>query len=63
MTIAGHLWILYLKYIHGKNAEDTESLHLLYDHCQAISKWGIISRKPVGFDSVPKFQEQDLALG
>jgi len=51
------------EYIRGKDAEDPESLHLLCDHRQAISKWGVISKKPVSFDTVPKFQERDLALG
>lgn len=51
------------EYVRSKDAEDPESLHLLCDHGQAISKWGVISKKPVSFDSVPKFQEQDLALG
>ncbi|MGB2861935.1 MAG: hypothetical protein WBC05_01290 [Sedimentisphaerales bacterium] len=63
MTNAGYLWILYPEYVHGKDAEDPENLHLLCDHYQAISKWGVISKKPESFDSVPKFQEQDLALG
>jgi len=59
----GHMWMLYMEYVRGKDAEDPESLHLLCDHHRAISKWGVISKKPVSFDSVPKFQEQDLALG
>ena len=63
MTGDGHLWILYLEYVLGKDGDDPESLHLLCDHHQAISKWGVISRKPVSFDGVQKFQEQDLALG
>jgi len=49
-----------MEYVCGKDAEDPESLHLLYDHHQAISKWGIISKKPAGFDSVPKFQGKDV---
>ena len=57
------MWMLYLEYVRGKDAEDPESLLLLCDHHQAISKWGVISKKPVSFDSVPKFQEQDLAIG
>ncbi len=51
------------EYVRGKDAEDPESLHLLCDHSQAIRDWGVISKKPVSFDTVPKFQERDLALG
>ena len=51
------------EYVRGKDAEDSESLHLLCAHSQAISDWGIMSKKPVSFDAVPKFQEQDVALG
>ena len=51
------------EYIRGKDAEDPESLHLLCDHGQAIRDWGVISKKPVSFDTVPKFQERDLVLG
>ncbi len=50
------------EYVRGKDAEDPESLHLLCAHSQAISDWGVISKKPVSFDTVPKFQERDLAL-
>jgi ABC-type transport system involved in multi-copper enzyme maturation permease subunit len=50
-------------YVRSKDAEDPESLHLLCDHHQAIEAWGVISKKPVSFDAVPKFQERDLALG
>jgi len=51
------------EYVRGKDAEDPESLHLLCAHSQAIRDWGVISKKPVSFDTVPKFQERDLALG
>ena len=27
-----HLWILYLEYVRGKDAEDPERLYLLCDH-------------------------------
>ena len=50
------------EYIRSKDAEDPESLHLLCDHGQAIRDWGVISKKPVSFDTVPKFQERDPAL-
>ncbi|NQT00848.1 MAG: ABC transporter permease subunit [Planctomycetes bacterium] len=51
------------EYVRSKDAQDPDSLHLLCDHGQAISDWGVMSKKPVSFDSVPKFQERDLALG
>ena len=51
------------EYVRGKDAEDTESLHLLCSHRQAINDWGVISKKPISFDTVPKFRERDLALG
>ena len=51
------------EYIRSKDAEDSESLHLLCDHGQAIRDWGVISKKPVSFDAVPKFQERNLGLG
>jgi len=51
------------EYVRGKDAEDPESLHLLCDHYQAIRDWGVVSKKPVSFDTVPKFQERDLGLG
>lgn len=51
------------EYVRIKDADDPESLHLLCDHGQAISDWGVMSKKPVSFDSVPKFKERDLALG
>jgi len=50
------------EYVRGKDTEDPESLHLLCDHGQAIRDWGVISKKPVSFDTVPKFQERDPAL-
>jgi ABC-type transport system involved in multi-copper enzyme maturation permease subunit len=45
------------------DAEDPNSLHLLCDHNQAVERWGVISKKPVDFDAIPKFQERDLPLG
>ncbi|MBW7991019.1 MAG: ABC transporter permease subunit [Planctomycetes bacterium] len=51
------------EYVRGKDAEDPDSLHLLCDHSQAISDWGVMSKKPISFSTVPKFQERDLALG
>jgi len=52
------LWILYLEYILGKDGDDPESLHLLCDHHQAISKWGVISKKPVRKEDYAKVNNQ-----
>jgi hypothetical protein len=50
-------------YIRGMDAEDPNSLHLLYDEMYTAQLWRTISHNPVDFDTVPKFQERDLALG
>ncbi len=50
------------QFVLSKDQEDTESLHLLFDIEGAVRDWGTISKKPVDFDTVPKFQERDLAL-
>jgi len=50
-------------YILSKDTEDPNSLHLLVANVWRIEKWNAISKKPVSFNTVPKFQEQDLALG
>jgi ABC-type transport system involved in multi-copper enzyme maturation permease subunit len=51
------------EFVRDKDAEDPESLHLLCSKGQAIKKWGVISKKAVDFDTVPKFQERSLAIG
>lgn len=50
-------------YVRGRDAEDPSSLHLPYDEMYTAQLWRTISHKPVDFDSVPKFQERDFALG
>ena len=50
-------------YARDRDAEDPNSLHLLYDEMYTAQSWRTISHDPVDFDSVPKFQERDLALG
>jgi len=50
------------QYIRDKDAEDPESLHLLFREEVTVKNWGAISKKPVDFDTVPKFQERDLGL-
>ena len=50
-------------YILTKDFEDPNSLHLLFAFEYAVGNWKAISNKPVDFDTVPKFQEQELALG
>jgi hypothetical protein len=51
------------EYIRDVDREDPDSLHLLFDEEHSVAEWNAISKRPVNFDSVPKFQEQDLALG
>lgn len=51
------------EYIRSKDSEDPESLHLLSPFKYAVRSWKTISHKAVDFDTVPKFQEQDLAVG
>jgi len=50
-------------YIRDMDREDPESLHLLFDEEHSVAEWNAVSKRPVSFDTVPKFQERDLALG
>lgn len=50
-------------YVRSRDAEDPNSLHLLYDEMVTAEIWRTISHNPVDFSTVPKFQERDLALG
>jgi ABC-type transport system involved in multi-copper enzyme maturation permease subunit len=51
------------EYIRDTDREDPHSLHLLFDEENSVAEWNTISKRPVSFDTVPKFQERDLALG
>jgi len=51
------------EYILSNDAEDPDSLHLLFYDEYLVENWKAISNKPVDFDTVPKFQEKDLTLG
>jgi len=51
------------EFIRSRDMEDPESLHLVGPEHNMASSWRAISHKPVDFDTVPKFQERDLALG
>jgi hypothetical protein len=51
------------EYVRTKDAEDPASLHLVNPELSTARSWRTISHKPVDFDTVPKFQERDLALG
>jgi len=51
------------EYIVSNDREDPNSLHLLFPDEHATRKWTAISNMSVDFDTVPKFQERDLALG
>ncbi len=50
-------------YVRTKDAEDLNSLHLIFPDGGCAQAWRTISHNPVDFGTVPKFQEQDLALG
>jgi len=51
------------EYIRDRDQEDPDSLHLLFDEENSVAEWNAISKSPVSFDAVPKFQERDLTLG
>lgn len=51
------------EFIRSRDLEDPESLHLIGPERNMAYSWRAISHNPVDFDSVPKFQERDLALG
>lgn len=51
------------EYIRSKDLEDPNSLHLIFPEEGCAQYWQTISHRPVDFDTVPKFQERDLALG
>ena len=51
------------EYVRSNDADDPKSLHLLFYGEYLTENWNAISKKPVDFDTVPKFQEKDWALG
>jgi ABC-type transport system involved in multi-copper enzyme maturation permease subunit len=52
------------EFIRSKDAEDPDSLHLIFDAGEWMAaNWVTISKRPVNFDTVPKFQERDLVIG
>jgi len=51
------------EYVRSTDAEDPLSLHLLFPEGYLVRSWRAISHNPVDFNTVPKFQERDLALG
>lgn len=51
------------EFIRSKDAEDPDSMHLLFEEENTANWWKTMSHKPVDFDSVPKFVERDLGLG
>jgi len=51
------------EYIRIKDAEDPNSLHLLFeDVSNTADWWKTMSHEPVVFGTVPKFQERDLNI-
>ncbi len=51
------------EFIRSRDMEDPDSLHLIGPERNMAYSWRTISHDPVDFDTVPKFQERDLALG
>jgi len=51
------------RYIHDVDALDPNSLHLIFDEEGCARGWKAISHNPVDFETVPKFQEREPALG
>jgi hypothetical protein len=52
-------------FIYSRDADDPKSRHLIFDEdvSRGAWDWNTISKKPVDFNIVPKFQERGLALG
>jgi len=51
------------EFVLEEDQKDPDSLHLLFAFGHGVKTWGTISKNPVNFDTVPKFQERDLGLG
>lgn len=51
------------EYIRSRDAEDPNSLHLIFPEQNSARSWRAISHNPVDFSTVPKFRERDPALG
>jgi len=49
-------------YVVGEDRGDPDSLHLLFDEDNLVEEWNAVSKKPVNFDAVPKFEERDFTL-
>jgi len=50
------------QFILDQDAGDPNSLHMLIDLDFAAEKWGTLSKKPVDFSTVPKFEERDYGF-
>jgi ABC-type transport system involved in multi-copper enzyme maturation permease subunit len=50
-------------YVLSQDAEDPDSLHLLFCIDSAVKGWNAISKKSVDFNTVPKFQEKEWTIG
>jgi len=52
------------EFVRSKDTEDPDSRHLIFgeDNSRGAFDWRTISKKPLDFIAVPKFQERDLAL-
>ena len=50
-------------YICAVDSKDPDSFHEYYNNETTAQWWNTISHKPVHFDTVPKFQERNFAIG
>jgi len=50
-------------FVLDKDAEDPNSLHLLFNFAYAVQHWETISKRPVDFSTVPKFEERQTTWG
>jgi ABC-type transport system involved in multi-copper enzyme maturation permease subunit len=53
------------EFVRSRDAEDPDSRHLIFDedNSRGAFDWSTISKKPVDFAAVPKFEEQDAGIG
>ena len=50
------------EYIRSRDAEDPNSLHLLFEEENTARWWKTMSHQAIDFNTVPRFQEKDLNI-
>jgi len=50
------------EYIRIRDAEDPNSLHLLFEEENTARWWKTMSHQAIDFNTVPRFQERDLNI-